>query len=403
MSDTPDISAVNFDLVNHHVSQIFRIEDIVYGTGKQKFLVKYGGRLLNADSEAAFDRLYNALKPMGLTPLFRVEDGRHIVKIIEGLPKGSQPNRLVNLVLFILTILSVLLTGALYSSEGRMPDSAMGWINLFITKGWPFAVSIIAILGTHELSHYFVGRYHGLNVTLPYFIPFPFSPFGTMGAFINMKDVPRNRKALIDVGVAGPLGGLVIAIPVLLIGLALSPLDTLSSDLPAGMSLQMEGNSLLYLLAKFVVFGEWLPKPVDFGNLSPLLYWIRYFFTGHPSPIGGTDVLLHSVAWAGWAGLLVTGLNLIPAGQLDGGHIWFVLFGEKASKIIYPIILAAMMVMGFFWQGWWLWALIIFFLGRFHAEPLDMITPIDGKRKVLGWIAVIVFILTFVPVPLLII
>jgi len=151
---------------------------------------------------------------------------------------------------------------------------------------------------------------------------------------------------------------------------------------------------------KWLYFGQWLPQPADYGTTAPILYWLKYFFTARPFPLGGTDVIIHPVAWAGWAGLLVTSLNLIPAGQLDGGHIFHLLFGTKGSKRLYPILLVILVGMGFLWSGWWLWAGLLFLFGRVHAEPLDQITPLDKKRKVLGILALIVFVLTFIPVPL---
>ncbi len=199
-----------------------------------------------------------------------------------------------------------------------------------ITNGWPFAVSLMAILGCHEFGHYLVGRHHGVHVTLPYFIPMPFSSIGTMGAFINMKEPPKNRKVLLDIGIAGPLAGLVVAIPVLLIGLSLSQVTRLQVE--PGQMIQMEGNSVLYLLSKFAVFGQLLPSPATYAGVNPFLYWLRYFFSGTPLPLGGLDVNLSQVAWAGWIGLLVTAMNLIPAGQLDGGHVLYVLFGQKKAR-----------------------------------------------------------------------
>jgi len=128
---------------------------------------------------------------------------------------------------------------------------------------------------------------------------------------------------------------------------------------------------------------------------------VRYFFSGLPIPTGAVDVILGPVAWAGWAGLLVTGLNLIPAGQLDGGHILYTLFGQKSAKRVLPVILIALMLMGIRWNTWWIWAALIFLLGRRYAEPLDLITTLDMKRKVLGVIALIAFFLTFIPIPLI--
>jgi membrane-associated protease RseP (regulator of RpoE activity) len=161
---------------------------------------------------------------------------------------------------------------------------------------------------------------------------------------------------------------------------------------------QIEGNSILYLAAKYLTFGQLLPSPADLGGASPVGYWLRYFFTGQPIPMGATDVFVHPVAFAGWAGLLVTALNLIPAGTLDGGHVIYALVGEKARRA-YPIILVVLFGLGWFWNGWWIWALLLFWLGRVHAEPLDQITELDRPRLAVALLTVVVFILTFSPVP----
>jgi membrane-associated protease RseP (regulator of RpoE activity) len=148
------------------------------------------------------------------------------------------------------------------------------------------------------------------------------------------------------------------------------------------------------------VFGDLLPAPVNFDGMPPWLYWLRYFFTGRPFPLGGTDVLLHPVALAGWAGLLITALNLIPAGQLDGGHVMYVLLGRQKAARLLPIILALIALLGIFWAGWWLWVALIFFLGRTYAEPLDQITPLDDRRRMLAVLALIIFVLIFTPIPM---
>jgi membrane-associated protease RseP (regulator of RpoE activity) len=167
------------------------------------------------------------------------------------------------------------------------------------------------------------------------------------------------------------------------------------------MALTLEGNSVLYVLSKYLVFHQWLPSPASFGGIPPLLYYARYFFTGHPLPAGGLDVNLHPIAWAGWAGLLVTALNLIPAGQLDGGHMLYVLLGTRRARQTLPFILVGLILLGFVWSGWWLWAALIFFLvGRSYAEPLDQITPLNPARKALAVLALIIFLLVFTPVPL---
>ena len=219
----------------------------------------------------------------------------------------------------------------------------------------------------------------------------------------NGKKIPKNKKHLMDIGIAGPLIGLLVAVPVLFIGLSLSTVGPVELDLPEGYVHFLEGNSIFYLMAKYITFGKLLPQPASYGDLSPVLYWLRYFFTGSPAPLGGIDVQIHPVAWAGWAGLFVTAINLIPAGQLDGGHILYTLLGKEKAKRIFPIVLVALVIMGFFWSGWWLWAFLIFFIGRRYAEPMDQITPIDLKRKILGILALIVFVLLFSPVPLVIV
>jgi len=221
-----------------------------------------------------------------------------------------------------------------------------------------------------------------------------------MGAVIVMKEPPKNRRQLLDIGLAGPLAGLLVAIPVLLIGLSLSRVDAIPVRFPQGMGIQMEGNSLLYLLLKFAVFGQLLPAPASYGATPVWLYWLRFIFTGRPFPFGGIDVLLHPVAFAGWAGLLVTALNLIPAGQLDGGHVMYVLIGKRNAARLLPFLLGAMVLLGLLWSGWWLWAVLIFFLGRAYDDPLDQITPLDSGRRLLAIAAVIIFFLVFTPVPL---
>jgi membrane-associated protease RseP (regulator of RpoE activity) len=212
-----------------------------------------------------------------------------------------------------------------------------------------------------------------------------------MGAAIIMRSIPKNKRVLFDIGVAGPLAGMVVAIPVLFLGLSLSTLGTIEQNANSFL----EGNSILYLFAKFVMFGRLLPAPV---HSQGILYWLQYFFTGRPVPIGGTDVFIHPVAFAAWAGMLVTALNLLPAGTLDGGHVVYSLFGEKARKL-FPFIVAILAVLGFFWSGWWLWAALLFWLGRVNAEPLDQITPLDPARRMVARLVIVIFVLVFMPVP----
>ena len=267
---------------------------------------------------------------------------------------------------------------------------------------------MMGILFAHEMGHYIACKIYGVPATPPFFIPAPFvSPLGTLGAFIMMRGVPKNKRILFDVGVAGPIAGLVVAIPVLFIGLWLSHLGSIEPA-SAGQSGFLEGNSIFYLFAKFAVFGKMLPEPTSYGNLSPIVYWIRYFLSGRPIPFNGLDVQLHSVALAGWAGLLVTALNLVPVGTLDGGHVAYGLFGEKAKKI-FPVaigVLIGLMLLPVLLTlsldslnlSWLLWILILFWLGNVRSQPLDDITELDPTRRAIGYIMLIVFFLLFTPI-----
>jgi Zn-dependent protease len=388
------------EILNSIVGRIFRYTDVTTGDMKQGFIYRYRGQLL-IDSVAAYDQLADALRPYTLMPLFRKDrDGNQVILLVPPLPKRRKAAGIsLNLAMFLLTIISVMLSGVEAPPGTVIPQDFMGQFKFLaanILTGWPFAVALLSILLAHELGHFFAGRFHKVDVSLPFFIPLPFTILGTMGAFINMREIPRNKRHLLDIGIAGPFAGLIVAIPVLLIGLKLSTIGTV---MPSPGS-YIEGNSLLYLLSKFAVFGQWLPSPRTFTGLSPLLYWLVYFFTGSPVPYGGVDVFIHPVALAGWAGLLVTSLNLIPAGQLDGGHILYTIFGNRLRKTL-PFIIAALVLLGFFWSGWWLWAGILFVFGRQHVEPLDQITELDPRRKKLAWLAIVVFFLTIAPVPMI--
>lgn len=388
------------EVIDALVRRIFSIQDVTLGTAQQGFLFRYRGRLVTEDSAGAYAQLSDGLKPYALTPLFRIEDGQHVIVLVKAIPTPTSGKPMLNLLMFLLTVVSVLFAGGYFSQTQTLPTDPIQAVLTLIKTGWPFAVSLLAILAAHEFGHYFAGRAHHVKVSLPFFIPMPFSPLGTMGAFINMKEPPRNKRVLMDIGVAGPIAGYLVSLVVIWIGLSLSKLNTIPLTFPQGQGMQIEGNSLTYLVMKWLYFGKLLPQPVDYGSAGPLLYWLKYFFTARPFPLGGTDVMIHQVAWAGWAGLLVTSLNLIPAGQLDGGHIFHLLFGTKGSRKIYPFLVAVLVGLGFLWSGWWLWAVLLFLFGRVYAEPLDQITPLDKKRKVLGILALIIFVLTFIPVPL---
>ncbi|MBV6451475.1 MAG: hypothetical protein MHPDNHAH_02215 [Anaerolineales bacterium] len=401
------------EVLTSHVSKIFRIDDVTAGDPRE-WIVRYRGQLLGDDSVAAYDRLAEAVRGYNLTPLFRKgEEGRQAIFLVPSLPTPNVNARIyVNVILFVLTVISMLLTGVEIPPSAVPADGSFPFLYLLqnILTGWPFALSMMGILFAHEMGHYIACRIYKVPATLPYFLPAPLiSPLGTFGAFIAMRGIPKNKRVLFDVGVAGPIAGLIVAIPVLFIGLSLSPLGPIEHA-PAGMSGFLEGNSIFYLFSKYMVFGQLLPHPVSTGGLSQAVYWLQYFLTGAPIPFGGVDVQLHSVALAGWAGLLVTALNLVPVGTLDGGHVAYGLFGDKARKI-FPFAIGALIALSVlpslltlslaaFNSSWILWVFILFWLGKVRAQPLDEITELDSPRRALGFVMLIVFVLLFTPIPM---
>lgn len=375
------------------VAQFMTLADTTYGGPNDVFAVRFSGQLFR-DSQEAYAFAAEQFRPLGYTPLFRKAGAAHLVLAVPGVITPTPTRPWINAVLLGLTILSMLLTGGLYSYAGQAPATWLDWLRV-MASGWPFLVSLLAILGAHELGHYFAARYHKVAVTLPYFIPFPFSLFGTLGAFIQLKAPPTNRRVLLDIGVAGPLAGFLVAVPVLIYGLATSQVR----PIPLGQVSGFEGNSLLYIALKYLLFGQWLPAPAATDGLPHWLFMLRFYLLGQFTQAGGVDVYLNQTAWAGWAGLLVTGLNLIPAGQLDGGHALYVLAGRRA-RLLLPVILVVLISLGFFWNGWWLWAGLIFLLGRTYAEPLDQITELDPVRQLLALTALLLFVLVITPIPL---
>jgi len=251
-----------------------------------------------------------------------------------------------NVVLFLLTVGSTLLIG-----------------------GPIYSISILAILVAHETGHYLASRRYGVPSSLPYFIPFPLPPFGTLGAVIRTKGPIPHRKALFDIGSWGPLFGLVLAIPAVVVGFLLSEVaDT--SQLPL--------------------------HSMSLGN-SPLLSFLQWLVLG--SLPAGTDVVLHPIAYAGWVGLFITSLNLLPTGQLDGGHIIYALFGPH-SKIIFRLtILGITLICLIYNLGWLLLVILLLFIGYRHPPPLDPYTPLDWRRKIMGGFAFLIFFTAFTPIP----
>jgi membrane-associated protease RseP (regulator of RpoE activity) len=268
---------------------------------------------------------------------------------------------LTHILLFIATCFTTLFAGALLN--GVIPWEQPEKIYL----GLPFSFTLLFILMTHELSHYFTSRRHNVTASLPYFIPAP-SIIGTFGAIIKMKPPIPDRRSLIDIGASGPIGGFIIAVIATIIGLSWSEIKP-SGEIQGGIAF---GSSILFSLISKIVL-----------NVDPEKF----------------DVILHPVAFAGWIGLLVTSLNLLPIGQLDGGHIVYALFGEKhglISKITIPVLL----VMGIvFWRGWIIWAVLMMIIGYRHPPVVYPDIQLDKKRIYMGWASLVIFILTFTPTP----
>lgn len=335
------------------LADVFHVEELQV----QEAAIRFRGILL-ASPETAIRVLNGRLAPLGYHPLLRSRDE---IVLLRAAPRRRPWMRepWPNLVLFVATMLTTLFVGALHQGADPLQDPR----NLL--AGLPFAATLLAILGVHELGHYFTAKAYGIRVTLPYFIPAPIG-LGTFGAFIKMKSPVTDRRALLDVGIAGPLAGLVLAIPAVLVGLRLS---TIVPAQGAGVGL---GTSLLFLFLQAIAVG---PVP------------------------DGLDILLHPVAFAGWIGLFVTALNLLPIGQLDGGHIAYALLGRRHRQVAMGTA-ALLVALGiFFWQGWLVWAVLAIAMGFQHPPPLDDVTPLDGRRRLLAVGAFVLLLLLITPAP----
>lgn len=244
------------------------------------------------------------------------------------------------------------------------------FLTTYYVNGIWYSITIMTILLSHELGHFFMCRKYHVAATMPYFLPLPFPPFGTFGAVIKMKGLIPDKRALFDIGAAGPLVGLLFSIPAIIIGLILSDVRPVPSDTSQYLGL---GEPILFSFISKLVLGN-LPE--------------------------GMDIYLHPVAFAGWAGLFVTALNLLPIGQLDGGHVMYALLGKK-SKIVYTIgILIFCVIAILLYPGWMVFAVLLLLFGFRHPAPIDEQSTLDPKRRILGIILFIIFFVSFTPVPL---
>lgn len=304
---------------------------------------------------------------------------------------------ILHIFLFVITFLTTVIAGLEWTT-GKMGPFEIKDLSL----GLPYALSIIFILGCHEFGHYFAARYHKVDATLPYFIPFPpipgFFNFGTMGAVIKTKSVIPNNKAMFDIGVAGPISGFIACLIVLIYGFSnLPPVDYILNIHPdyfspeyGKESLNLEfGSTLLFELLKNI-----FTRPTDFIPPMSEIYHYPYLCVG-------------------WFGLFVTAMNLIPVGQLDGGHIIFSMFNSKIHEAVASISMIILLFLGvtgivgsfidlnfeFGWSGWLLWAFILYIVIKIKHPPVPTFEKLDSGRMIIGLIAIVIFLISFSPTP----
>ncbi len=301
-------------------------------------------------------------------------------------PKPPRPYRsgrsfAISLILFAVTIISTLAAGVDFSlayARGQMPSFDDFFHVYFLAlrdphvllAGLPFAITLMGILLAHELGHYFTCRYYEMTASYPYFIPFP-SLFGTMGAFIRIRSAITNRKALFDVGLSGPVVGFLFTVPALAFAIA-------HSKIVPGVAAATNSQ---------IAFGEPMLMRMLMAILRPHVL--------------AQDLLLHPVGRAAWIGLFVTSLNLLPASQLDGGHIVYAL-ANRIHKRATLIVAAALGLLAFQWLGWIVWAVLLLAIGYRHPPLIDRYEPLDRKRFVWAAVGLSIFVLSFMPVPIIV-
>jgi membrane-associated protease RseP (regulator of RpoE activity) len=292
----------------------------------------------------------------------------------------------LNVLLFVVTVFSTIFVGTSMSLGYEHADAVVGNselpVNLetlsnpqVLSLSVVYAAVLLGILLGHELGHFLTCRYYRIDATLPYFIPAP-TLIGTLGAFIKIKSPITRKQQLFDIGVAGPLTGFILSLPAVIYGLSLSKVVR---SIPPEES----------LTSPFVVhsFGE----PLILKIVGALIF--KNIPPDH-------EIFLHPVAFAGWVGILVTAFNLFPIGQLDGGHVAYALFGRKSQNLARFFLLVFVFMGIFFWIGWFIWAFIIVILGLRHPRIQDEATPLSPRRKLIGFVIILIFILSFIPDPI---
>lgn len=359
---------VDVEWLKSEVGKQFPFYDTRIHEGTVVFFIRVDEQTL----EDNFNQLRQRLGERGFIPLLRYEGGEHRIYIIQK-PKRRQKPLWTNLTLLIATVITTILTGSLLhigaSDLWSVSNVALVFAPENLLYGAVFfSLPLMSILLIHEMGHYFISKRHGIATSLPYFLPIPpilpgFN-IGTFGALISSSDPMPNKKALFDVGISGPLAGFLVAIPVTIIGIVTSELVEIS-EVTSGEPIL--GTSLLFLLL------------VDVLRVIP----------------EGFTINLNAIAFAGWIGLLITSINLLPAGQLDGGHIFRAVLGEKQKYAGW----IAVFIMIF--TGWTFFAIIIVFvMGMMHPPPLNDDSALDIKRKLLFFVALAILLLCFIPFPI---
>lgn len=339
----------------------------VYETRVQFDVLTFHCNVNPATLSHDFDGLRRELREHGYIPLITYEKGEHLV-VVQRRPQVRYRPVTLNLVLLIATIGTTIYAGTeLWVGYNGAAGQPIFTAQNVLYGALTFALPLMAILGIHELGHYFVAKRRGVAASLPFFIP-AFPPLGTFGAFISLRDPIPDRRSLMEIGAAGPLAGLAVATPLAFLGLALTN----------------EGARLG-------------PTNVGEGGAMFIMLPILYELIGSILPLEG-NYLIHPTFFAAWVGFLVTAINLLPAGQLDGGHIARALLGPKGKYASYAAI-GVMILLSLLYIGWFVFALLIMLLGTRHPPPLNDITKLDARGKAIGAAAVIVLAATFVPVP----
>lgn len=336
-------------------------------------VISFSGRF-TADPERSYDEVRRRFRRHGYTPMFRREKDKDVIVAMEGLAdRAKTGSPLVNLALLLATIFTTLAAGAAMSGVDLVKTILSGSPAATfqgILAGAPFAVALLGILGVHELGHYLAAQAHSVRATLPYFIPMPVGGFGTLGAFIAIKSPMKDRKVLFDIGLAGPYAGLMVALPLLVIGLLLST-SYVPRGFPSIWTLDTLGSSVLV------------------GFAADLLT---------DAPVNRT-LLLHPIARAAWLGLFLTGINLLPVGQLDGGHAAYALLGRLAHPLAFAIFGLLIIAGAFLSTNWFIWAFFIMLGGLQHPPPMNDVTDVGWVRKLIGLLTVLLFLLIVIPVP----